>query len=286
MRLFSRLLLALALWLAAPVWAVPAMWQVGEGDRIVTIYGTVHALPPGQNWLTPAADKAFAAADDVVVEVVFPDQPMVMQSLMMRMGTLPAPVPLASRVPPELRPKLAVLVAQSGLPADVLDRLDSWLVAITLVQIGMVKAGLDPEAGVDVTLSNRAKAENRKLVGLETAEGQFRLFDTLPEAEQRLLLASAVEDAGKMAEQLRALVAAWQAGEIERILKEFDDSSLSPELEQRLFTTRNAAWADWVQNALKQPGRHFMAVGAAHMAGPKGLIAMLEARGLKVRRVE
>ncbi|WP_303781709.1 TraB/GumN family protein, partial [Sandarakinorhabdus limnophila] len=48
----------------------------------------------------------------------------------------------------------------------------------------------------------------------------------------------------------------------------------------------NAAWADWVQAALKKPGRHFMAVGAAHMAGPHSLIALLKARGFKVKRVQ
>jgi uncharacterized protein YbaP (TraB family) len=106
------------------------------------------------------------------------------------------------------------------------------------------------------------------------------------QADQRLLLASAIADAGKTAEQMQGLVAAWAAGDVERILKDFDDASLSPELEKRLFRDRNAAWADWVQAALKKPGRHFMAVGAAHMAGRHSLIALLKARGLKVKRVQ
>jgi hypothetical protein len=93
-------------------------------------------------------------------------------------------------------------------------------------------------------------------------------------------------DAGKTAEKMQELVAAWAAGDVERILKDFDDANLSPELEKRLFRDRNAAWADWVQTTLKRPGRHFMAVGAAHMAGPHSLIALLKARGFKVKRVQ
>jgi uncharacterized protein YbaP (TraB family) len=162
----------------------------------------------------------------------------------------------------------------------------SWFAALTLVQMEMARAGLDPAAGVDVTLVAKARAAGRRLVPLETPEGQLGLFDGLPEADQRLLLASAVGDAAQASTQMQALVKAWAAGDVERILKDFDDASLSPAMYETLFKRRNTAWADWVQASLKRPGRHFMAVGAAHMAGPDSLIAMLKKRGIKVRRVE
>lgn len=293
MTLLRRLLLVplwlIGLSLAMPALAVPAMWQVGEGDRSVTIYGTIHALPtpqPGKDWLSPTAGAAFAKADALVVEVVFPENPAVMQASVARLGLLPAPSPILDRVPAELRPKLATLIQQSGLPAPLFDRMKSWFAAITLVQIDFARAGLDPSQGVDVTLVARARAAGRKLVGLETVEGQLGIFDALPDADQRLLLASVVSDSGETAKQLQALIAAWEAGDVERILKDFDDASLSPAMYEALFKRRNSAWADWIAAALKQPGRHFMAVGAAHMAGPDSLIAMLEARGIKARRVE
>jgi uncharacterized protein len=284
--MLRRLILAFALLLAAPAWAVPAMWQVGEGASQITIYGTVHALPAGQEWLTPAAAKAFGEADDLVVEVVMPQDPQVMAATVMRLALLPAPIPILDRVPADVRPQLAALLQRSGLPEGALDRMKSWFAAITLVQMEMARAGLDPSAGVDVSLVAKARAAGRMLVPLETPEGQLGLFDALPEADQRLLLASAVADAGEAGKQMQALVKAWSDGDVERILKEFDDSSLSPAIRERLFVKRNAAWADWVQASLKQPGRHFMAVGAAHMAGPDSLIAMLQTRGITVRRVE
>jgi hypothetical protein len=123
-------------------------------------------------------------------------------------------------------------------------------------------------------------------VGLETAEGQLGLFDHLPEPEQRLLLGSAITDAGGAQDEIRALLKAWEAGDVERIRAEFDDGSLSPELEAVLLTRRNQAWADWLAKRAAQPGAVFVAVGAAHMAGPNSLIALLQARGLTVRRVE
>ena len=59
-----------------------------------------------------------------------------------------------------------------------------------------------------------------------------------------------------------------------------------PELRQALFVGRNARWSDRIADAIAQGNRPFVAVGAAHMAGPDGLPAMLAARGYTVRRVQ
>ena len=280
------LFLLVCLWLAAPAWAIPAMWQVGSGRRQITIYGTIHALPKGTDWFSPKARAAFGQADTLVVEMVAPEDPGAMAAVLQQIGMLPVAVPIRDRLPEDQRARYDAMVKASNLPLAGLDRMKSWLAAVGLVQIERVTAGIDPAAGVDVTLIDRARTAKKRLLGLETARGQLELFNGLPEAEQRLLLASAISESGEGGKQMQALVAAWVAGDVERILKDFDDASLSPALEARLFTNRNRAWADWVQQALKRPGRRFMAVGAAHMAGPKGLIAMLKARGLRVKRVE
>lgn len=284
--ILRRLFLLVLLALAAPAWAIPAMWQVGSGRSQITIYGTIHALPKGTDWFSPKARTAFGKADTLVVEMVAPDEPGAMAAVIRQIGMLPAPLPIRDRLAEDQRARYDAMVKASNLPLAGLDGMKSWLAAISLVQIEMLVAGIDPAAGVDVTLIARARTAKKRLVGLETPRGQLELFNGLPEAEQRLLLSSAISDAGESGKQMQALVAAWVAGDVERILKDFDDASLSPALEARLFTNRNRAWADWVQAALKRPGRRFMAVGAAHMAGPHGLIAILKARGIRVRRVE
>jgi uncharacterized protein YbaP (TraB family) len=292
-RLIARLgrLWLLAAWLLAAqaALALPAMWQSRDGR--LTVFGTIHALPPqtpqGPGWYTPAARAAFAASDRLVVEVDIPQDQAALGAVVARLGLLPAPVPLASRLPPAARNRLPAALAAVGVPDGALDRLESWLAAITLVQAQVIKAGLDPAAGVDRVLLAEARAASKPLVGLETVEGQFGLFDGLPEAEQRRLLADAVTGQDDMAAQVQALAAAWMAGDVVRIRRDFDASRLSPELERRLFTQRNRAWAKWAQTALAAPGaRPFMAVGAAHLPGRGGLIARLEASGIAMRRVQ
>jgi uncharacterized protein YbaP (TraB family) len=283
--LIRFLVLCLTL-LAAPALAVPAMWQVEGKAAKITLYGTVHALPPGKTWLTDKARTAFNGADTLVVEVANSGDPVAMGAVVQRIGLLPAPVPLASRVPADVQAPLAAHLKALGLATAGLDRLKTWLAAVTILTADMVKGGLDPGDGVDRSLIAMANAAGKPVVGLETAEGQLRLFDSLPEREQRLLLTSAITDARGAQEEIRALLAAWEAGDVERIRGEFDDGSLSPELEAALLTRRNTAWADWLVKRAARPGRVFMAVGAAHMAGTNSLITLLQARGFTVRRVE
>ena len=41
----------------------PALWRLKDADSEITLFGTVHLLPPDLKWRTPAIDTAFAAAD-------------------------------------------------------------------------------------------------------------------------------------------------------------------------------------------------------------------------------
>ena len=51
MCLFRRALAPLlALLLATPVMAAPALWRFGDEDTTIYLFGTIHALPPGYNW--------------------------------------------------------------------------------------------------------------------------------------------------------------------------------------------------------------------------------------------
>ena len=48
----------------------PALWQVtGRNGEKAWLFGTIHALPDGAEWRTPALERAFAESDLLMVEI-------------------------------------------------------------------------------------------------------------------------------------------------------------------------------------------------------------------------
>jgi hypothetical protein len=84
------------------------------------------------------------------------------------------------------------------------------------------------------------------------------------------------------------IVAAWERGDVEKIAK-IDNNELAakyPDEYKRLVVDRNQRWVTTLEGLLKDPatGTVFVAVGAAHLAGPDSVIRLLEKDGFKVER--
>lgn len=279
-------LLAILLLPAGPALAAPAMWSVAVGGSEITLYGTIHTLPPGTDWLTPAARQRFDAADTLVVETIIPDDRFALAALLDELGTSRRLKPVVTRVAPADRKRLPAAAASAGVPLLALDRMKPWLVAITLSEATLRAKGVTAENGVEAALAVRARAAGRPIVGLETVEQQLRFFDALPDPDQRALLSATLDEIADPA-AADQVIGAWRRGDVDVIASDFDrDARATPTLRRVLLTDRNTRWANWIAGVLKRPGKLFLAVGAGHFAGRDGLIAMLQARGLRPVRVE
>ncbi len=281
---------ALALLLAvctAPVAAKPALWVVhGSGGAEITLYGTVHALPKGVDWLTPSASARLGAADTLVLETIIPDDRFAMLPLLEGLGRRDDLKPLAQRVPAAAA-RIGPAAADAGIPLVALDHMKVWLAAITLNQATYERLGISSADGVEPALTVRARAANKAVIGLETPQQQLAYFDTLPDADQALLLTATLDDMADARADTDKLLAAWQAGDVDAIAEDFArEAHASPVLQRVLLTDRNTRWADWITRLATHGGKTFIAVGAGHFGGADGLLADLKARGLTVERVE
>lgn len=267
--------------------AHPALWKLADDDTTIYLFGTIHLLPEGLKWRTPALDKAIGDSDTLVLETVLPDDPMQTAKLMMKMALSPDLPPLLERVPEDKRAALKTMIEASGIPEAALDKMETWAAAITLVAVSYKQMGFNPELGVEKGLTASYEGGDKPVKGLETVEQQFGFLDHLSEPAQRTFLASVAEDPEAARAEFEAMLKAWEAGDTDAIARTFDsETALSPELRKALIEQRNAAWADWLAKRLDQPGTILVAVGAGHLAGKDSVQKLLAEKGLKVERVQ
>ena len=282
--MLKRLLAALLFLIpTAAVARGPALWAVQDGDTTVYLFGTIHMLPKGVDWLAGPPGAALARSDTLVTEIVMPD-PKAAAITMMAAGVSDSVPPLASRVPPESAAALTSAVKGSGLPPEVFDHMKTWMAAVTLTNSTLAKMDFATSEGVEMRLEAAAKGKTR--LGLETIGQQIGVFETLPEADQRALLRTTVAELPSLQAQATSLVGLWTGGDTDGLAASLnDDLKSSPRLAKVLLTDRNARWADWIANRMTTPGTVFIAVGAGHLAGPDSVQAMLARKGLKAVRV-
>ena len=272
----------------APAPAKPALWMVSDADTTIYLFGTIHLLPKGTQWRTPAFDQAATSASDLVVETVIDEaNPMAAAAEMMKLAVSPNLPPLLERVPADKRAQLAEVAAKTGVPMAVFDKLETWGAAFIMLGVTMRELGLDPNSGVESALKTEFATAKKPIGQLETNAEQFGFFDTLPEAAQREFLESVLDDPAKGKKQYDDMLSVWTRGDVKAMGATFNaEFAKSPDLRENLLRKRNANWNGWLQRRLATPGTTFVAVGAGHLSGDNSVIAMLQKGGYKVKRVQ
>jgi hypothetical protein len=120
-------------------------------------------------------------------------------------------------------------------------------------------------------------------MGFETSEGQLHYLSDMSEAEQMDMLHQSIDDYDTALAELDQLEAAWERGDDGEIAR-LEAKGMTPALHQRLLAGRNVLFARRLVERMKQPGVIFVAVGAAHLAGPDSVQALLARSGLKAVR--
>ncbi|MDG2535471.1 TraB/GumN family protein [Sphingomonas sp. HITSZ_GF] len=284
-------ILALALWgcggkAPSDTAADPALWVVKDADTTLYLFGTVHVLKPGLSWFDGGVKAAFDAADTLVLELVMPPDAE-MQQIVAELGTHAPGTPLPDELPPVEAAKMRAALPEYGLSPDALDNSDPWLAATMLSVLPLRQLGYDDKQGAEPILTAAAKAQGKKIEGLETARQQLGYFDALPLPAQRKLLIETIDELPNAGSKIDQAVAAWRKGDADGLARLVnEDATSSPEVTEALLVRRNRNWAEWISRRMQRPGTVFVAVGAGHLAGNTSLQNELAKRGLQVERVQ
>jgi uncharacterized protein YbaP (TraB family) len=264
------------------------LWKV-TGPRGGSVYlaGSIHLLSSEYYPLAPAFDAAFAQADLLVEEVdlaemLAPDA----QMQMLTRGMMPAGRTLDTVLSAPTLDAVRAKVSELGLPMAPLQLFKPWALALTLQGLEWQKAGFDPELGLDRHFYDRAVQGSIPVQGLETLDFQIAQFDTMPMPLQDRMLSETLKEMATTQEAVGDMARAWKAGDAKAIeALVLADLKSEPQMYQRLLVDRNRTWLPKLEGLFSRPRPAFVIVGAAHLVGSDGLIAMLRARGYTVAQL-
>lgn len=273
----------------APVAAAPAkgpaLWKVADADTTIYLFGTVHVLPKDIDWYDRPIADALGKSDQLITEIyIQPGKEAEVGQIFAAKGMLPEGQTLRGLMSDDQRARYEAALAKLGLPPAALDRLEPWLAAINLSLLPLLQSGYSTDSGVEKQLELKAPGKPRG--ELETVEYQADLFNSLPMSAQLDFLNSVAENVDAVKPMLDQMVADWLAGDPDGLAKLLNEDLDDPVLAEKLLTTRNANWAQWIQHRLDQPGTVFVAVGAGHLAGAGSVQDALAARGIKAIRIQ
>jgi hypothetical protein len=268
------------------------LWEVARPDGrggVAHVLGSVH-LSDDEIAFDPAVESALAGAETLVLEVDPEElEPARIAALTAESGFFADGRTLEDVLATETFELLLERLERDGLPRDPFLRMEPWLVGMTLQMIELERQGYEPERGVEAALAQAAGGAGKEITGLETAEAQIAALDSLPLSTQELMLRDALERRGGREGWLALLLDAWHKGDTARIEAEiFAGLGTDPDLDryfEALFFERNRRMALGIAELVDRGAPAFVVVGAGHVVGARGVLALLAEKGYAVRRL-
>jgi uncharacterized protein YbaP (TraB family) len=278
----SFLLLALLVAAGSAEASSGCVWKV-TGPTGGTLYlgGSVHALKSSDYPLPAAYNRAFDSSERIVFEV----EPKALEGsgdALIKAGHYPAGDSLKNHVDPRTYDYLRRIFALMRIPESKYSKYRPWLLVLLL---DSPQSGVSDDLGVDEFLTKRAKANSKPAFGLESAREHSAVFSGLSDKQsEALLLVSLIPQTG--GGDSGSVMAAWRRGDVDALTRMTHASYADfPAFGNRILSARNQNWMPKIETFLRSGKTYFVVVGAAHLGGGDGLLAMLKGRGYRLEKL-
>lgn len=264
------------------------LWKVtGNGlEKPSYIYGTIHMLCKEDAFLSPALTEAIANSDKVYLELDM-DNLLEMIGVLNKMKMNNDTTLADLLTPDEYRKAKAYFEKNSSLlPFSVLETYKPLLAASLLTEASMV---CDESVAMEQLIMDAAKKKGKAVDGLETMAYQMSIFDSIPYKVQAQELMKSISDNKKESEgdkEFREMLKAYKEQNLEKLGEMITQSEGGMmQYQDILLNNRNRNWVEKLKKIMTMKSV-VVAVGAGHLPGDKGLIALLRLAGYTVTPVD
>lgn len=257
------------------------LWKVTkQGFEPSYVFGTIHVAERHVSTQLEKVRDALAGSEIFVMEAVFdPDGIEALRGMMFFTDGASLQDVISAGLYAET---LAILRAYHVTETD-LAAMKPWAAYLTMsypADMGVI---------LDRRLMQLALQAGIDTMGLETVVEQGGLFNSFSLDDQVRLLTDAICHRELLEADFTKMISLYTQGDLAGLSSygqrySFGDNTLYETLTERLLTRRNRLMVERMQAAL-ETGKAFIAVGALHLPGEEGILALLERRGFKITRV-
>jgi len=265
------------------------LWEItGQGLEAPSyLYGTIHMIGKEDYFLTEATQKAFDESSRIAFEIDMEDMmdfsklmPLMMKAFMTGDTTL------GDLLSEEDYAMVKEHFESIGLPMMFVDRIKPMFLSM-MGQGDMLSMDMDgAEADIvsyEMEFMKMAQETEKPIDGLETAEFQMSMIsDSIPYDVQARMLVESIQVEDQGADQFEEMVKLYKAQDIEAMQSMMDAEESLSEYGDLLLVQRNRNWIP-VMSGMMTEQPTFFAVGAGHLGGEEGVIALLREAGYTLR---
>jgi len=268
------------------------LWKVSSDINTVYILGSVHVAEANIYPLNYVIEDAYDRSDNIVAEInITSTSEEGLAMLLMEKGMYPPGESLETHIPSELYSRVSERILEldpTGFLLSYANAFEPWVVAVTITDFDYMRLGYDAEYGIDLYFLNKANADDKQILELESAEFQLDLFDSLSDEIQIMMLEDAIDNPVTEAE-MEDLFTAWSTGNtsvMEQLI--FEGIEEHPEyqsLYDKIIDERNFLMVGKIEDFLQGNVIHFIVVGAGHLVGNNGIINLLAEKGYNTKQL-
>jgi len=262
-------------------------WRVArDGKPESYVFGTIHLADPRVAEPSAAVLAALSRSRTFAMEHVVD---AILDTSVFDLEQLEDNQTLESLIGADAYAQTRAILVERGVPPRVIERMKPWAAMLAVASAGPRDASLT----LDAKLLAAARRARLRVQSLELVEEQIASFDTVPSASQIALLKHALANPEVLAAENQTMIQAWLKGDLaelarfpERMGSQFPGTARHYRVLMRhLVYDRTVLMHHRLALPLRSGGV-FVAVGALHLQGEKGLLALLEEDGYRVTRID
>ena len=258
------------------------LWEITAPDQKKPSYlfGTIHLICPADFSLNDSVKAAVARTQQIALELDMDDPGMMMA--MMKTMNMAGGNELKKLLSEPDYAKLNQYYTDSvGVGLAMFEKAKPFILMGPLFSSVLA---CEPQS-YETAFVELAGKQQSEVVGLETVEEQMALFDSVPYKDQAKMVMDMINNLPAARKEFTDLVNLYKSENINELYTMTTNSNFDLSgSEELLLKDRNKKWIARIKSKIAEKPT-FFAVGAAHLGGENGVIALLRKAGYKVRPV-